>query len=103
MTSGEKVAERRSEGMSTSIFGGVVDGEIIEVPRGAVMPETGSIGGHAGAIEEAGDPLHIALRHLFLDAVGAEAGDSASHKNLGLVKRVAKVVAGIATDDQRTL
>ena len=40
------------------------------------MPETGRIGGNAGAIEEAGDALDIPLRHLFLDAVGAEAGDS---------------------------
>src|SRR5439155_19379150 len=60
------------------------------------------IGGDGGAVEEGGDVLDIALRHLLLNTVGAEAGDSTGDKDLGLVDRVAEVLAGVATNDQRT-
>src|SRR5271170_6125024 len=64
------------------------------------MPETGRITGHAGAVEQAGYVLDISLRHLLLDAIGAKAGDRTGDKDLGLVKRVAKVVTGLAADYQ---
>src|SRR5271155_4712398 len=64
------------------------------------MPKMGRIGGDAGAIEKGSNLLDIALRHLLLDAVGAQAGDGAGDKNLGLVERVAEIVAGVAADDQ---
>src|SRR5271157_2796637 len=89
------------EGRSSSIFGGVVDVEVIEPPCRPVTPEPRRVGGDLGIAEKGGDMPDIVLRHLFLDTVGAEAGDSAGYKDLGLVDRVAEVVAGIAADDQR--
>src|SRR6202521_4485670 len=80
----------------------MIDMKIIETQSGAGMPETRGIGGDGGTVEEDGNALDIGLRHLLLNAVGAEAGDSAGNKDIGLVNRVAEGRAGIATDDQRT-
>ena len=97
MTSGEKAAEFRGGG--TVIINTRPHG-IIEAPSRAVTPETRSIGDNGGTVEEGSDALDIGLRHLLLNAVGAEAGDSASDKDLGLVNRVAEVLTGVATNDQ---
>src|SRR6266436_5702362 len=80
----------------------MVDMEVIEAPRRAVTPETSRIASNASTIEEGRNALDIARSHLLFDAVGAEAGDSAGDKDLGLVERVAEVMAGVATDDQGT-
>src|SRR5262245_3776231 len=80
----------------------MVDMEVIEAPCRAVTPETSRIPSNPGTIEETGDAFDIILGHRLLDAIGAEARDSAGDVDPSLVERVAEVMAGVAADDQRT-
>src|SRR5215469_14162656 len=66
---------------SSSIFGSMINVEVVEAARRAVMPEPGRVGRDAGATKQAGDALNIAGRHIGFYAVGTETGNGASDKN----------------------
>src|SRR5277367_1002324 len=84
ITSAENAAERRSGGgrspetlSASSVGGGMVDMEMVELARRAVMPETRRVGRDAGACQQRGDPRDQIRGHRLLDAIGAQAGDRA--------------------------
>src|SRR5262249_33279363 len=82
---------------------GVVDLEVVELPRGAVAAEVRGVEVvEAGAVEQGLELGDVVLAELFLDAVGAEARDGAAHVDVRFVDRVAERVSGIAADDEAT-
>src|SRR4051794_23304259 len=79
---------------------GVVDMEVVELPRRAVAPKLARLGSDAGALEQRLQLRDVVLPQLLLDAVGAEARDAAAHVHVRLVDRVAERLARVAADDE---
>ena len=80
---------------------GVVDVEVVELPRRPVSPELPGVGVDSGPFEEAAQLRRVLLKELLLDAVGAQRRDASANIEVGLVDRVAERLARVAADDQR--
>src|ERR1700747_2941915 len=85
---------------AASLRAGVVDLEVVELPRGAVAPEVRRVEREACAVEQRAQLGDVALSELLLDAVGAEPGDGSAHVDVRLVDRITECVAGVAADDE---
>ena len=81
---------------------GVVDLEVVELPRRAVAAELGRVDvvDARRASSSSRSSATVLVAQLLLDAVGAEARDRAADVEVRLVDRVAERVAGVAADDE---
>src|SRR5580658_2302677 len=108
IVSRSKVADSRSPGCQApgrwdpfvvalmSVDPDVVDGEVVELPRGAVAPELRGVGIDLGGGEQSEQLLVMLGAHLLFNAVGAEPGDRAADVQPRLVERVSERLAGVA-------
>src|SRR5260363_21592 len=97
ITFGLKVAEKRggvrcggTDIVMASIGVDIVDVEVIEAPRRAIELEVIGARLDAGPLQHGREDRAVFLRHRLLDAVGAQAGDAATHEQSGLIDRIAE-------------
>src|SRR3954468_20752269 len=79
-----------------SIRIGVVDVEVVELPRRAVAAERFRISVDLCLLEKLRELLEMFAPHLLLNAVGPEARNLAAHEELGLVDRIPERLGGIS-------